>query len=338
MEAGVTVIVCCYNSAKRLPQTLRHLALQQVPAHMPWQLVLVNNGSTDDTVLVATALWVKYGEPTSMSIVEESKPGLANAREAGIKAAAYEYLIFCDDDNWLSKDYVATAYDIMQRYPEVGLAGGNGNAVCEIEPPDWFEEKKGGYAVSTGFAPSGDITANGHVCGAGMVLRRSVIQGFYKAGFRSLLTDRNGETLSSGGDAELSKWHVLTGYRLWFDERLLFDHFIPKERLTKEYVTKLWAGFKNSAAIEIAYDRFIVFQKERKAKGWLLLLVKNIALAMLALIYRSKHRPKMYLYAHNIQLCLGGLIRYDKDLWLVQKMLSKPLQQIGRIKRSPGIQ
>jgi glycosyltransferase involved in cell wall biosynthesis len=327
MELGVSVIVCCYNSAKRLPDSLRNLALQQVPAGIPWEVVIVNNRSTDNSTTVAKEEWARYQVTTTMKMVEENRPGLAYAREAGISAAAFEYLIFCDDDNWLCENYVATAYDIMHNRPSVGLAAGCGNAVCEITPPEWFEEKKGGYAVSTGFIPSGDITANGHVCGAGMILRRSVIQAFYKAGFRSLLTDRNGEALSSGGDAELSKWHILAGYTLWFDERLKYDHFIPKERLTTEYVTKLWAGFKTSAPIEIAYDRFINFQKELKASGRFFLFTKNSAMALLAFIYRTKFRSNLYLYAQNIQLCMAGLIRYDKNLLLVQKMLTKPLRQ-----------
>lgn len=328
MQLGVSVIICCYNSAARLPATLKYLAGQQVPPGIQWELVLVNNCSKDNTISVAEEEWGKYGITTKMSIVDEQRPGLANAREAGIHAAAYEYLIFCDDDNWLCENYVATAFEIMNTHAGVGLAGGYGNAVCEITPPEWFEEKKGGYAVTTGVIPTGDITANGHVCGAGMVLRKSVLQSFYKAGFRSLLTDRNGEALTSGGDAELSKWHILAGYTLWFDERLKFDHFIPKERLTTAYVTKLWEGFKTSAPIEIAYDRFISFQKELRSTNKFVLLIKNAGMALLALVYRSKFRSEMYLYAQNIQLCLGGMIPYDKNLLQVQHMLAKPLQQI----------
>lgn len=331
MELGVSVIICCFNSSQRLPETLKQLALQQVASIIPWEIIIVNNCSRDNTVTIAKEEWNKYGAITQMTIIDEHKPGLAYAREAGIKAAKYEYLIFCDDDNWLCESYVATAYEIMEAHAEAGLAGGYGNAVCEITPPDWFEQKKGGYAVSTGSVPTGDITANGHLCGAGMVLRKSVMLSFYKAGFRSLLTDRNGTLLTSGGDAEISKWHILAGYTLWFDEKLKFDHYISKERLTEDYVKRLWEGFKTSAPVEIAYDRFICFQQELKKKGRISMLFKNIGMALLAVVFQKKFRSKFYLYAQNIQLCLNGIIPYDKNLLQVQKMITKPLQQLKSI-------
>ena len=330
MELGVSVIICCYNSAQRLPETLKHLA-QQVSSGIAWEIIIINNLSVDNTVTVAKEEWDKYGAKTQLKIVEEQRSGLAYAREAGIKAAKYEYLIFCDDDNWLCERYVATAFEIMETHTDAGLVGGYGNAVCEITPPEWFEQKKGGYAVSTGFTPTGDITANGHVCGAGMVLRRSVVLSFYKAGFRSLLTDRNGTLLTSGGDAEISKWHILAGYKLWFDGKLKFDHYIPKERLTEDYVKRLWEGFKISAPVEIAYDRYINFQQELKKQGRMSMLIKNIGMALLAVVYQKKFRSKFYLYAQNIQLCLNGIIPYDKNLVQVQKMITKPLQQLKSI-------
>ena len=329
---GISVIICCYNSAERLPQTLRHLGLQRFKENIPWEIIVVNNCSTDNSVKVVHEIWSQYESVTSLQIIEEILPGLSAARKAGITAAKYEYLIFCDDDNWLCEHYVSTAYSVMEMHPEVGLAGGFGKAVCEISPPDWFEAKKGGYAVSDGSEITGDITSNGHLCGAGMVLRKSVIESFYKAGFQSLLTDRNGAVLSSGGDAEISKWHILAGYKLWNDAALQFSHYIPKERLTEAYVTRLWAGFKASAPIEIAYNRFIDFQNEIENKGRIPVLFKNIGMAFLAMVYRSKYRSHLYLYAQNIQLGLNGIIKYDSNLDKVQKMLRQPLKQI-RLKR-----
>ncbi len=59
MSSGASVIVCCYNSAARLPHTLAHLAGQIVPEDFFWEIILVNNASTDNTVECATAIWNK---------------------------------------------------------------------------------------------------------------------------------------------------------------------------------------------------------------------------------------------------------------------------------------
>ena len=51
--SGVSVIVCCYNSAQRLQETIKHLAQQQVPALINWEVIIVNNASTDATYEIA---------------------------------------------------------------------------------------------------------------------------------------------------------------------------------------------------------------------------------------------------------------------------------------------
>jgi len=45
MPEGVSVIICCYNSAKRLPETLRHLAKQKLDTAFPWEVVVIVDGS-----------------------------------------------------------------------------------------------------------------------------------------------------------------------------------------------------------------------------------------------------------------------------------------------------
>src|SRR5438067_13925901 len=99
---GVSVIVCCHNSAARLPPTLQHLAKQRLPDLTPWEVLLINNGSTDDTCAVAGQVWRTEGSPAPMRIVDQPKLGLSYARERGIATASYDTLVFVDDDNWLA--------------------------------------------------------------------------------------------------------------------------------------------------------------------------------------------------------------------------------------------
>jgi len=55
---GVSVIICCYNSVKRLPVTLAHLKSQVVFGQIPWEVIVIDNASTDRTAEVAK----NYGE------------------------------------------------------------------------------------------------------------------------------------------------------------------------------------------------------------------------------------------------------------------------------------
>ena len=54
---GVSVVVCTHDGAARLPATLAHLVSQTVPAGLAWEVVVVDNASTEATGTVAREAW-----------------------------------------------------------------------------------------------------------------------------------------------------------------------------------------------------------------------------------------------------------------------------------------
>lgn len=232
---GVSVIICCHNGARRLPETIAHIARQAVPSGFPWELLLVDNGSTDLTAEVTLASWRDHGAPTTLRIVREPLLGLSYARATGFRHAQYEYMLLCDDDNWLAENYVRTAWHIMERERSIGALGGLGTLCFETEPA--VAELSYVFAAGPQASRSGKADDN-KVYGAGCVVRHTAYQKLLRSGFRSLLTDRRGLELSSGGDHELCLALAVLGYDIWYDERLRFTHFITSERLTWDYFVR----------------------------------------------------------------------------------------------------
>jgi glycosyltransferase involved in cell wall biosynthesis len=233
MAKGISIVICTYNGSALLPATLEHIARQQVPAGIAWEVIVVNNASTDDSAQVADNVWATLACDVPFTITHQPIPGLNNAREKGFTTASYEYILMCDDDNWLASNYVSTAFDIMEENPAIGMLGGNGKLTYETTPPDWAIE----YPIhaSGPQAPnSGQATLYG-VYGAGSVMRKSAYERIRQAGFKFLLTDRLGSQLSSGGDFELCHGLAMAGYWIWYDERLVFTHFITSNRFTWSY-------------------------------------------------------------------------------------------------------
>jgi len=252
---GISVVVCCYNSAARLPETLEHLAHQRVRASIPWEVVVVNNASSDDTATVALRLWRAAGAPAPLRVVDEPTPGLSHARARGIADSRYEVLVFVDDDNWLDKEYVRAAHEILSEHPEIGVLGGEITAAFESEPPKWFHRVQSVFAVGPQGKASGDITDYKlHVAGAGMAVRKSVHAELKRRQFQFSLSDRNQKQLSSGGDTELCLAAVLLGYRIWYDARLRLTHLMPSQRLTEKYLRRLVRGNHEAGPVLACYE------------------------------------------------------------------------------------
>ncbi|HYG03221.1 MAG TPA: glycosyltransferase [Chryseosolibacter sp.] len=233
MKPGVSIIICCHNGARRLPETVRHIAEQEVSPDVRWEFVLVDNNSTDGSADVASDAWDAFGGPVPITIVTEEHLGLMHARRAGFAAAQYEFVVMCDDDNWLDSSYVQNVFDIMTDNASIGALGGFGKLIYEIHPPKYIEYSNI-FAGGPQASKNGKVYKN-RVYGAGCVIRKSAYEELMAIGFSSLLTDRKGMELSSGGDYELCYALSILGYDIWYDDRLRFSHFITMERLNWQY-------------------------------------------------------------------------------------------------------
>ncbi len=257
---GISIVICCYNSALRLPATLQAIAGQIFNEDIHAELVIVNNNSRDNTKEAATRELTRYDwKQARYKIVDEPRAGLSYARNLGVEVSDYEYVLFCDDDNWLDADYIQAGYEFLERNPAYAAIGGRSEAVFEtgVVAPDWFEEYQMGYAVGPQ-GEEGDITARGYLWGAGIIFRKSAYKSVINPAFPSLLTDRKGNELSSGGDSEMCLRFVIVGYKLYYTGKLKFKHFITSNRLTIAYREKLWAGFWESATV---LDKYYFYLK-----------------------------------------------------------------------------
>jgi glycosyltransferase involved in cell wall biosynthesis len=251
---GISVIVCCFNSEPRLGATIAHLVSQKTNKNLAWELIIIDNASTDNTAAIAQQLWNTHSSNAEFRIIEEQKKGLSNARLCGVKNAKYEYLIFCDDDNWLTDSYLQTVFNTFETHPNVGICGGLGQEITEITPDgNWFETYKIGYAVGKQATTNGLANHVKQLFGAGMGLRKNIVDFVVLQNYKFLLNDRQGNSLSAGNDAEICQIALLFGYDLYYSDQLTFKHFIPKNRLSYNYMYRLFEGFGLAAPVLSQY-------------------------------------------------------------------------------------
>ena len=262
---GISFVICCYNSVDRLPETLRHIAAQKFRGGSNWELIIVNNNSTDGTRAMAEEFATSHPQ-IKTSVIDEKNPGLSHARHAGFSNAAFEYIVLCDDDNWLDPFYGQTVYDLFEKEPQIGIIGGIGEAVTNGSFPTWFKQFEYAYAVGKLFGNGGYVK---YAYGAGMGLRKSVYQQALDRGFTSLLSDRKGKELSSAGDLELCYIFQFMGYRIFQSDKLRFKHFIDQGKLTDDYWKRLNIGFAKTLMALRPYDLVLSKRTESPRMLWM---------------------------------------------------------------------
>jgi glycosyltransferase involved in cell wall biosynthesis len=236
----MSVVICCHNSARVLGPTLAHLAHQIVNAGVQWEIIIVDNASTDETADMAKNWAASAHVP--VRVLNEPRLGLAYARARGVEAARGEIITFVDDDNWLRSDWVQTSLDVMNAHPEIGALGGFVSPEFETVRPPWFSPVEYLYAVGPPDHLSGDVTGECMLCSAGLSVRRSALADIKHKGFRPIAVGRTGRGVGAGEDSEMTYSLRLAGWRLWVEPRLRIRHFLPVRRLDWGYARRLAYG------------------------------------------------------------------------------------------------
>jgi glycosyltransferase involved in cell wall biosynthesis len=265
------VIICCFNSELRIKQTLEALSKLVIPDDVRCEFILVDNNCSDKTVEVALGTWREFKSVIPLQIVFQKTPGLANARRKGTEVSTHPVLVFCDDDNWLTEQYVQFALEVLERDSMVAAVGGHGVPVFEGNgKPAWFDD----YCEAFAIGRQDTNIENGKLIslyGAGLVIRRAALEFIDEAGFKPYFTGRKGKYLSSTEDTELTNVMVLCGFKLVYVKEMIFFHFMPSVRMNKTYLNDLFSAFGNDAPIRNLYHSFLTSRlPHRWMKYWII--------------------------------------------------------------------
>lgn len=227
----VTAAICTHNGATRLPAVLRALA-QQVEPGEPWEVVVVDNGSTDTTTEVAQQAWTGT---VPLTVAYEPSLGVGNARKRAFSVASGEIIVFIDDDNIVDPNYLRSARDLLRDNDRVGVVGGHGTAVSADGSalPAWFHQF-GRWFATAPQGPGLGQAPEGWVYGAGFAVRRSAVD------LQKLtLAGRQGTGLTGSDDVELCIAVREAGWEIWYSPDMTFDHLMDPKRLNWSYLVRL---------------------------------------------------------------------------------------------------
>jgi glycosyltransferase involved in cell wall biosynthesis len=205
-----------------------------------WELVVVDNGSSDGTAEAARK--TAEGAPIPVRVVTEPEMGASSARNRGLRESRGDVTVFLDDDITLREDWITRLRERVREAPGAAAFGGRIVAQWSEPPPAWLP-MEGPYRVQAGAYVAHDwgeevyeyeetsimpLTANAAV-------RRWAWKKY--GGFRTDL-DRKGKELLSGGDTEFYRRLVRAGERVQYLPDVVVYHPALPERLTRRYMRR----------------------------------------------------------------------------------------------------
>lgn len=177
-----------------------------------WELVVVDNGSADNTPEVIGAFMREAAFPVIQA--RERQPGVGRARNTGIAHAQGELYVFTDDDCYVRPDFLWQVCCVFER-PNVGYVGGR---VVRHDPTDDPVTTKD--VLTPEIIPPRSFLPAGVIHGANMAVRREVIQGI--GGFDPLLGA--GTPFRCGEDIDLLARACWAGWVGTYDPRPVVAH------------------------------------------------------------------------------------------------------------------
>ena len=116
-----SVIVPIYNVEKYLEATILSVIRQTINFKKNVQMVLVNDGSTDNSEEICIKYTQKY--PNNIIYIKQENSGVSSARNKGLKYAEGEYINFLDSDDIWQKGVFKKALKMFEKYPDIPMIG-----------------------------------------------------------------------------------------------------------------------------------------------------------------------------------------------------------------------
>src|SRR4051794_692575 len=135
MSCDVTVVICTWNRAALLDQTLTRMAELHIPPGMTWEVLVVNNNCTDQTDQVVRA----HEGRLPLVLCHEPRPGKVYALNHALARAEGRFLLFTDDDVLAEPDWVVETLKGFDDF-QADMVFGKVVPWWETAPPPWYSE------------------------------------------------------------------------------------------------------------------------------------------------------------------------------------------------------
>ncbi len=251
-EAAIdfTVAIPTYNGAQRLPEVLRRLQSQIDVADLNWELLVVDNNSSDATASIVRSFQASF--PCPLRYLFEPQQGLGFARHCAIREAQADLVGFVDDDTWPEPNWVIAAYRFGQQHPQAGAYGSRISADYEVPTPSEFKRIHAFLAITE----RGDLprlyprSQRLLPPGAGLVIRKAAwVENVLSQPAGKRFKFKRADGNDCGEDIEALTYIHRSPWEVWYNPQMQLRHQIPARRLEPTYLLPMFRSIGLSRMI-----------------------------------------------------------------------------------------
>ena len=115
----LSFIVPAYNVESFIERCVSSICNQNIPKDI-YEIIVVNDGSTDNTLSAIKSLISKYAE-YNIALIDKPNGGLSSARNAGLAAANGEYIWFVDSDDYIEENCLFDIKQCIEKYNKLDV-------------------------------------------------------------------------------------------------------------------------------------------------------------------------------------------------------------------------
>lgn len=231
-----SVIICTYNRAGNLPTCLGRLADQQGVAGIEWEVLVVDNNSSDDTRGMVEKLAREL--PIKVRYLFEGEQGLNYARNQGARESLGRYFCYVDDDILVSPGWLAALFHTLEDN-DADAAGSCIHLDDHIVLPKWIQPEMYGFLGYQDFGPT-PFQMDGvdrYPFGGNMSFNRRVVEmiGQFNTKLGRKGSGRKRGELFKGAETDYFHRLAAAGGRIFYTPDAVVHHQIQPFQLEKRY-------------------------------------------------------------------------------------------------------
>lgn len=235
----ISVVICTYNRAAYIQDAMESLYHQTI-AKEQYEIIIVNNNSSDNTIAVCEA-WIATHKDAHYAFYNEARQGASYARNTGAALANGNLLCFMDDDAIAESDYLERIIRFFEEHPDAGGLGGRIIPKYIPVEPKWMSYYVSSMVGNFDYSPTVAVfSANKYPLESNMIIRKIDFEAVN--GFNVDLPGVVG-TLRIGGEGKdfFFKLKAL-GRMIYYDPAIRVQHVVETSKLTKEYMYRVASG------------------------------------------------------------------------------------------------